>query len=233
VYLLFARRLMTWLSTLTSSGKLFEIDLRLRPDGNAGLLVSPFEAFARYQRNEDGHGAWPWEHQALTRARYSAGDREIGERFEAERIRILMQLRDKQKLCADVLAMRVRMLDGHPNPTALFDVKHDSGGMVDVEFIVQFLVLAHAHEHAELVRNAGNIALLQMAGQLQLIDASLAREVADAYRTFRSIQHRLRLNGAERARVVREEVEREAAAVTRLWNSVFTPPEAASRVTRP
>jgi len=230
VYLLFARRLMTWLSAHTSSGKLFEIDLRLRPDGNAGLLVSPFDAFARYQRNEDGHGAWPWEHQALTRARYSAGDLEIGERFEAERTRVLMQRRDKRKLSTDVLQMRARMLDGHPNPTGLFDVKHDRGGMVDVEFIVQFLVLAHAHEHAELVRNVGNIALLHMAGQLQLIDASLAREVADAYRTFRSIQHRLRLNGAERARVARQEVEPEAAAVTRLWNSVFTPlPEAAVR----
>ena len=227
VYSLLARRLMTWLTTQTSSGKLFEIDLRLRPDGNAGLMVSSFDAFARYQRNEDGHGAWPWEHQALTRARYSAGDVHIGERFEAERRRILMQGRDMRKLATDVLEMRVRMLEGHPNPTALFDVKHDRGGMVDVEFIVQYLVLAHAHQHAELVRNAGNIALLQMAGQLKLIDASLAREVADAYRTFRSIQHRLRLNGAERARVAHEEVERDASAVTRLWNSVFTPLPAA------
>ncbi|HVG04412.1 MAG TPA: bifunctional [glutamate--ammonia ligase]-adenylyl-L-tyrosine phosphorylase/[glutamate--ammonia-ligase] adenylyltransferase [Burkholderiaceae bacterium] len=222
-YSLLARRLMTWLTTQTSSGKLFEIDLRLRPDGNAGLMVSSFEAFACYQRNEDGHGAWPWEHQALTRARHSAGDAHIGERFEAERRHILMQRRDTRQLCTDVLEMRARMLDGHPNPTALFDVKHDRGGMVDVEFIVQFLVLAHAHRHAELVRNAGNIALLQMAGQLQLIDASLAREVADAYRTFRSIQHRLRLNGSERARVAHQEVQRETAAVTQLWNAVFTP----------
>ena len=222
-YSMFARRLMTWLTAQTSSGKLFEIDLRLRPDGNAGLMVSSFEAFARYQRNEDGHGAWPWEHQALTRARSSAGDLTIGERFEAERCRILMKPRDVRELCIDVLEMRARMLDGHPNPTALFDVKHDRGGMVDVEFIVQFLVLAYAHAHSELVRNAGNIALLQIQGRLQLIDASLASEVADAYRTFRSIQHRLRLNGAERARVVRDEVEREAAAVTRLWDSVFTP----------
>ena len=142
VYSLLARRLMTWLTAQTSSGKLFEIDLRLRPDGNAGLIVSSFDAFSRYQRNEDGHGAWPWEHQALTRARYSAGDLEIGERFEAERRLILMQRRDAQKLCTDVLEMRERMLDGHPNPSALFDVKHDRGGMVDVEFIVQFLVLA-------------------------------------------------------------------------------------------
>ena len=85
-----------------------------------------------------------------------------------------MQQRDAQKLRTDVLEMRARMLDGHPNPTALFDVKHDRGGMVDVEFIVQFLVLAHAHEHPELVRNAGNIALLQMAGSLELIEAALA-----------------------------------------------------------
>ena len=228
-YSLLARRLMTWLTAQTSSGKLFEIDLRLRPDGNAGLIVSSFAAFSRYQRNEDGHGAWPWEHQALTRARYCAGDPEIGDRFEAERRHILIQHRDRRKLCTDVLEMRARMLDGHPNPTALFDVKHDRGGMVDVEFIVQFLVLAHAHQHPELVRNAGNIALLQIAGDLELIDAPLAREVADAYRTFRSIQHRLRLNGAERARVAREEVESEAAVVTRLWKSVFTPLPAATR----
>ncbi len=233
VYSLLARRLMTWLTAQTSSGKLFEIDLRLRPDGNAGLIVSSFDAFSRYQRNEDGHGAWPWEHQALTRARYSAGDLEIGERFEEERRRILMHQRDAQKLRTDVLEMRERMLVGHPNPTALFDVKHDRGGMVDVEFIVQFLVLAYAHEHPELVRNAGNIALLQIAGSLELIDSALAGEVADAYRTFRSIQHRLRLNGAERARVAREEVEREAAFVARLWNSVFTPLPAAARAWSP
>jgi len=113
----------------------------------------------------------------------------------------------------------------------LFDVKHDRGGMVDVEFIVQFLVLAYAHEHHQLVRNAGNIALLQIAGDLKLIDAALAHEVADAYRTFRSIQHRLRLNGAQRARVERVEVEREAAAVTRLWASVFTPSRGATATT--
>ena len=220
-YSLLARRLMTWLTAQTSSGKLFEIDLRLRPDGNAGLIVSSFVAFSRYQRNEGGHGAWPWEHQALTRARYSAGDGDIGERFEAERRLILMQHRDTAKLRTDVIEMRMRMLEGHPNPTTLFDVKHDRGGMIDVEFIVQFLVLAHAHEHPELVRNAGNIALLQIAAELKLIDAALAREAADSYRTFRSIQHRLRLNGAQRARVARSVVDREAAVVTRLWSSVF------------
>ncbi|MBC8118420.1 MAG: bifunctional [glutamate--ammonia ligase]-adenylyl-L-tyrosine phosphorylase/[glutamate--ammonia-ligase] adenylyltransferase, partial [Burkholderiaceae bacterium] len=100
IYAMFARRLLTWLNTQTSSGKLFEIDLRLRPDGNAGLMVSSFDAFSGYQRNETegGHGAWPWEHQALTRARFSAGDSGIGARFEAEREYVLMQPRDGDKL---------------------------------------------------------------------------------------------------------------------------------------
>ena len=224
VYSMLARRLVTWLSTQTSSGKLFEIDLRLRPDGNAGLMVSPFDAFSRYQRNEgEGarQGAWPWEHQALTRARFSAGDVGIGERFEAERRHVLMLPRDGRQLRADVLQMRSRMIEGHSNPTRLFDVKHDRGGMVDVEFIVQYLVLLYARQYHDLLRNAGNIALLQMAGEFKLIDAPLAREVADAYREFRRIQHRLRLNGAERARVPATEVQREIAAVKELWNAVF------------
>jgi glutamate-ammonia-ligase adenylyltransferase len=221
IYALLARRLVAWLTTQTSSGILFDIDLRLRPNGNAGLMVSSFDGFARYQRNEDGLGAWVWEHQALTRARWCAGDAELGYRFEAERVHVLTQVRDLVRLKDEVLAMRRKMLEGHPNPSALFDLKHDRGGMVDIEFIVQYLVLAHAHRHGDLVRNWGNIALLQAAGGLRLIDAALAREVADAYRRFRALQHRMRLNGAERARVEPAEVEREAAAVRRLWRAVF------------
>jgi glutamate-ammonia-ligase adenylyltransferase len=166
-------------------------------------------------------GAWVWEHQALTRARHCAGDFELGHRFEAERVHVLTQVRDLAKLKSEVLAMRQKMLDGHPNTSALFDLKHDRGGMVDIEFIVQYLVLAHAHRHGDLVRNLGNIALLQMAAGMRLIDMTLAREVADAYRAFRALQHRLRLNGAERARVEPAEVEAQAAAVRRLWMDVF------------
>ncbi|HSQ10106.1 MAG TPA: hypothetical protein VLN25_05770, partial [Burkholderiaceae bacterium] len=221
IYSTLARRLVTWLSSQTSSGILFDIDLRLRPNGNAGLMVSSFEAFSRYQRNEDGLGAWVWETQALTRARFSCGDAALGQRFEEERAWILSRERELPTLRADVLAMRRKMLDGHPNPSALFDLKHDRGGMVDIEFIVQCLVLAHAHARPELVRNAGNIALLLMAGAMGLIDSSLAHRVADAYRTFRLIQHRLRLNGAERARVEPEEVAGDADAVRRLWHQVL------------
>jgi [glutamine synthetase] adenylyltransferase / [glutamine synthetase]-adenylyl-L-tyrosine phosphorylase len=221
IYSVLARRLVTWLTTQTSSGNLFDIDLRLRPNGNAGLMVSSLDAFSRYQRNEDGLGAWMWEHQALTRARYCAGDAELGHRFEAERVHVLTQVRDLAHLKNEVLAMRQKMLDGHPNTSALFDLKHDRGGMVDIEFIVQYLVLAHSHRHGDLVRNLGNIALLQMASGMRLIDMTLAREVADAYRTFRALQHRMRLNGAERARVEPAEVEAQVAAVRRLWRDVF------------
>ena len=221
IYSMLARRLVSWLTTQTSSGILFDIDLRLRPNGNAGLMVSSFDAFSRYQRNDDGLGAWVWETQALTRARCSCGDVDLGRRFEEERVAILARERDLPALRAEVIAMRRKMLDGHPNATPLFDLKHDRGGMVDIEFIVQCLVLAHAHTRPELMRNLGNIALLQMAGKMGLIDPTLAHRVADAYRTFRQIQHRLRLNGAERARVEPERVEHEADAVRRLWHAVF------------
>ncbi len=221
IYSMLARRMVTWLTTQTSSGNLFDIDLRLRPNGNAGLMVSSFDAFSRYQRNSDGLGAWVWEHQALTRARYCAGDAALGARFEDERVHVLTQSRELGQLQRDVLAMRTKMLDGHPNPSTLFDLKHDRGGMVDIEFIVQYLVLAYSHRYPELVRNLGNIALLNMAGDLGLINAALAGQVADAYRTFRRIQHRLRLNGAERARVSPDEVEIQTAAVRSLWESVF------------
>jgi glutamate-ammonia-ligase adenylyltransferase len=220
-YITLARRLMTWLTSLTSSGNLFDVDLRLRPDGDKGLLVAPIDGLERYQRREGGTGAWTWEHQALTRARFVAGDAAIGARFERLRNEVLALPRDPAELAADVLAMRRRMRDGHPNRSGLFDLKHDRGGMVDLEFIVQFLVLAHAHAQPRLLGNLGNIALLRIAGELGLVDVRLAGEAGDAYRRFRKLQHELRLNNAEFARVPAESVATEAAAVRALWRTVF------------
>jgi glutamate-ammonia-ligase adenylyltransferase len=120
---------------------------------------------------------------------------------------------------------------GHPNRSALFDLKHDSGGMVDVEFAVQHLVLRHSHAHAELTRNAGNIALLGLAARLQLLPRALASEVADAYREYRRMQHQIRLQGAAHARVDPAPQAARRAAVHRLWLAVFgapwLPPDAA------
>ena len=220
-YITLARRLVLWLTTQTSSGVLFDVDLRLRPDGEAGLPAVPIEALETYQRREGGVGAWTWEHQALTRARFVAGDAAIGERFERLRNEVLALPRERAPLVADVLEMRRKMLDGHPNRSALFDLKHDRGGMVDVEFIVQFLVLAHAHEQARLLGNLGNIALLGIAGELGLIDASLAADVANAYRRYRKLQHALRLNGATYARVAAPDVAAETEQVRHLWRDVL------------
>ena len=117
--------------------------------------------------------------------------------------------------------MRRRMLEGHENRSGEFDLKHDRGGMVDIEFIVQYLVLAHAHDHAALVANRGNIGLLTIAAQLALIEPDAAQACAHAYRRYRRMQHTLRLNGAERARVDRTLVHEQIEAVLGLWRRVF------------
>ncbi len=217
IYARLAKRLLTWLSTPTAAGVLYETDVRLRPDGAAGLLVSSVEAFEAYQREK----AWTWEHQALTRARYCCGDARVGERFEAIREAILRLPRDAARLKAEVLEMRQRMREGHPNPTALFDVKHDPGGLVDVEFAVQFLVLAHAHAHPQLTANIGNIALLKRCAELGLLSAAVALPAADAYRELRRLQHAVKLQGAEHARVPPEQVAPMVESVRRLWHTVF------------
>lgn len=221
-YTRLVRRMMSWLTVQTSSGILFDVDLRLRPNGENGLVVSSLEMFKRYQRNEDGTGAWPWEHQALTRARFCAGDREIGMAFEKEREAILRLPRDKEKVFKDVSDMRERMLEGHPNTSDLFDVKHDRGGMVDVEFAVQAMVLAYSHEHPELVNNFGNILLLEMAARAGLIPQDLAQKCVSTYRNYRFIQRKHRLEfGSGAVRVERAEQQDNINAVLELWKSVF------------
>jgi len=216
-YARLAQRMNTWLSSTTSAGVLFETDLRLRPNGASGLLVSSIEAFRKYQ----SESAWMWEHQALTRARFCAGDTALGALFEIERERILRMPRDAAKLREEVAAMRAKMLAAHPNKSGLFDLKHDAGGMIDIEFAVQFLVLAHARTHPQLTHNLGNIALLKMAAGLGLIPDALAERVRNAYREYRQLQHGLRLNGAQYARVTAEEVAASREATLALWALLF------------
>ncbi|MCC6192912.1 MAG: bifunctional [glutamate--ammonia ligase]-adenylyl-L-tyrosine phosphorylase/[glutamate--ammonia-ligase] adenylyltransferase, partial [Burkholderiales bacterium] len=216
-YTRLAQRLNTWLTSTTSAGPLYDTDLRLRPDGAKGLLASSLRGFVRYQREQ----AWLWEHQALTRARFVAGDADVGAAFEAERCAILTLPRELAPLREEIAGMRRKMHAGHPNPTPLFDLKHDPGGMVDIEFTVQCLVLGHAHAHPVLTGNKGNIALLHMAGELGLVPIELARTVADAYRDYRRLQHQVRLTGAAQARVDPAPQAARRAAVTKLWKQVF------------
>ncbi|MDR3394137.1 MAG: bifunctional [glutamate--ammonia ligase]-adenylyl-L-tyrosine phosphorylase/[glutamate--ammonia-ligase] adenylyltransferase [Parasulfuritortus sp.] len=217
LYARLGKRMNTWMSTMTGAGILYETDLRLRPDGASGLLVSSIEAFDDYQH----HHAWTWEHQAITRARFSCGDAAVGEKFDAIRDAILRLPRDRVKLRAEVLEMRQKMHDGHLNTTAQFDLKHDTGGLVDVEFAVQYLILAHSAEHPALTANRGNIALLDIAGKLGLIPLDVATGAADAYRELRRRQHQVKLQGADHARLPAAELETEITAVKSLWQTVF------------
>jgi glutamate-ammonia-ligase adenylyltransferase len=216
-YARLAQRINFWLTSVTPAGVLYETDLRLRPEGAGGLLVSSLASFREYQMEH----AWPWEHQALTRARFAAGDPDIGRAFEALRVAILRRPRELAALKREVAAMRRKILDAHPNPTPLFDLKHDRGGLIDVEFIVQYLVLGHAHAHAQLTGNIGNLALLGLAAALGLIPQALAQAVQVAYRELRRRQHRLRLAGEKYARVPRAEVEDLIGPVRALWQFVF------------
>ena len=217
IYARLTQRINTWLGTLTPAGILYETDLRLRPDGAAGLLVSSVEAFRDYQL----HHAWTWEHQALTRARFVCGDAAIGAAFEALRRAVLCLPRDAAKLREEVLAMREKMHAGHVNDSELFDLKHDSGGIVDVEFCVQYLVLRHCNAHPELADNVGNIALLLRAGAVGLTPADLAQAAADAYRELRRQQHAIKLSGADYARVPLPAVESVRDVVKSLWVQVM------------
>ncbi|SFC04190.1 bifunctional [glutamate--ammonia ligase]-adenylyl-L-tyrosine phosphorylase/[glutamate--ammonia-ligase] adenylyltransferase [Massilia yuzhufengensis] len=218
-YAKLAQRFITWNTAHTAAGILFDIDTALRPDGASGMLVSSVGAFERYQASS----AWIWEHQALTRARFCAGDAAIGERFERIREDVLRKDRgsQEQQLKDEVLAMRARMRGAHANPSGLFDLKQDPGGMIDIEFIVQYLVLRHAAKYPQLTANAGNIALLRMCGDLGLIDAGLAGAVADAYRAMRRLQHQVRLQGQEKARVEPQVLGAHPAQVERLWAACF------------
>jgi len=217
-YARLAQRYNNWLSLRTSAGALFDTDLQLRPSGSSGLLVSSVAAFEEYQER----AAWAWEHQALTRARFCAGDEGVGAAFEGIRTKILQRERDPAALAKEVLAMRGKLHAAHQNKSGLFDLKHDAGGMIDIEFTVQFLVLTHAHRHPELAQNLGNIALLGIAASLGLIPADLAEACRNAYRKFRRLQHALRLNGANFARVPQEQVALKSAAVRDLWKTVFS-----------
>ncbi|SDH81880.1 bifunctional [glutamate--ammonia ligase]-adenylyl-L-tyrosine phosphorylase/[glutamate--ammonia-ligase] adenylyltransferase [Propionivibrio dicarboxylicus] len=218
LYARLGQRMSSWMSSQTSAGQLFDVDYRLRPNGDAGMLVNSIDAFRSYLLEK----AWVFEHQALTRARFCAGDPALGARFEALRIEILRQPRDLAKLREDVLAMRQRMLDAHGSKNQdVFDIKQDPGGLIDVEFIIQYLILGYAHAHERLCGNLGNIALLGIAADLELIPHELAWPVRDIYREYRRTQHAFRLDGISGSKVDRDAFTRQIETVRALWTTVF------------
>jgi glutamate-ammonia-ligase adenylyltransferase len=220
VYAGFLRKLIPWLTLRTSAGGLFDIDTALRPNGNSGLLVTSIDAFERYQQGRGSNTAWTWEHQALTRARCVCGPAALAARFEATRRCVLTAARDPLALREEVQTMREKVRLARPVPAGRFDVKHSPGGMMDVEFAVQYLVLAHARTHAALLENAGNIALLQRAEAAGLLAPGLGHAAADAYRELRRAQHRARLD-EQPTQFDPDTLAGPSAAVLALWHAVF------------
>jgi [glutamine synthetase] adenylyltransferase / [glutamine synthetase]-adenylyl-L-tyrosine phosphorylase len=210
-----AQRVNTWMTSQTAAGVLYDIDLRLRPDGASGLLVSSVPAFRDYQVKR----AWTWEHQALTRARACAGDAALGRRFEALRDEILAQPRERAKLFGEIVAMRQKMRAEHKADAQ--ELKNVEGGIIDLEFAVQALVLADGPRHPRLRENKGNHTLLKRAGELGLIDPSVAGDAAEAYLAMRKRTHQAALNDEEKVRLAPGELQAERESVKRLWKEVF------------
>jgi glutamate-ammonia-ligase adenylyltransferase len=223
VYSALVRKLINWLTIKTGEGDLYEIDTALRPNGNSGLLVTSFKAYANYQQQRGSNTAWTWEHQAMTRARFILGDDILRAQFDAIRTAVITAPRDAQALRAEIVTMRERVRAAHPVKGDHFDVKHSTGGMIDAEFVMQYLVLLHAAVHPDMLDNAGNIALLERAEVLGLLPVGVGHGAAGAYRELRRIQHRARLN-EEPTQVGPCELQSQRAAVLALWHTVFDHP---------
>jgi glutamate-ammonia-ligase adenylyltransferase len=210
-----AQRVSTWLNSHTAAGVLYDTDLRLRPDGESGLLVSSLASFREYQLKR----AWTWEHQALTRARFVAGDAALGARFEALRDEILAMPRDRAKLFEEIVAMRRKMRAEARHEAR--ELKQVEGGIIDLEFSVQALVLAEGPNHPRLRENKGNHTLLKRAGDLGLLDGKVAVDAADAYLAMRRRTHEAALNDEDKVKLAQGELEPEREAVKALWRAVF------------
>ena len=214
-----ARRAITVLTTRSITGRMYEVDTRLRPSGRSGLLVSSLQAFGKYQRES----AWTWEHQALLRSRAIAGAKDVRESFESVRVATLREAVRRDGLRGEVIEMRQRMLGEAPRvPKGRFDIKHARGGLQDIEFIVQYLALNHAREHDELVAwpdNVRQIEALEACGVLAQEDAGSLKR---CYLEYREILHHRWL--AERpGHAPADEMAGRAATVTSLWQRYLNP----------
>lgn len=180
-----AQRVIHFLTTRTYSGILYEADTRLRPDGQAGLMVSSMAAFENYQLEK----AWTWEHQALIRARFVTGNALIQQEFDRIRSSVLRQPREKNQLLAEVVQMREKMRNHLANKSDDFDIKQDAGGLVDIEFMTQAGVLLHANKNAECVQHTATLRLIGELTKIGWYSADEAEDIANAYRYFRKLKN--------------------------------------------
>jgi len=216
-YARLGQRMIHMLTTRMPSGQLYEADMRLRPNGKSGMLVSSLKAFEHYQHQE----AWTWEHQALIRARAVSGDPAVVERFNQIRSDVLCREREPDALRADVCEMRRKMASNLDRSNGeVFDIKQGPGGLVDIEFMVQFAVLRWAAEHPGLVRWTDNARLLECLTEYQLLEGHAAEQLFSVYRVFRAIAHRRALQEA-RSLIGQDELREERAMVRDIWDRLM------------
>ncbi len=216
-FLRLGQRIVHLLTMHSAAGRLYEVDMRLRPNGKGGFLITGIDAFERYQQQE----AWTWEHQALLRARAVAGDANLRQRFEAARRRALCTAVRRETLRSEVKAMRLRMRrELSQSGPGQFDIKQDAGGIADIEFLVQYWVLSAASAHPELVTYTDNIRQLEGLARVGVVDASTAQWLKGAYIGYRTLLHHLSLEGGERV-VEAAPHARVRSRVEEIWRKAF------------
>jgi glutamate-ammonia-ligase adenylyltransferase len=217
-FLRLGQRIVHLLTMHSAAGRLYEVDMRLRPNGKGGFLMTGIDAFERYQRKD----AWTWEHQALLRARAVAGDAALCGAFEAARLRTLSQAVHRDTLQTDVREMRLRMRRELSKAGAgQFDIKQDAGGIADIEFLVQYSVLAAAHDHPELLTHSDNIRQLEGLARAGVLDPATAQWLTDAYIAYRTQLHHLSLEGQGDRVVDALPYAGTRARVVEIWREAF------------
>jgi glutamate-ammonia-ligase adenylyltransferase len=213
----FAQRLTQMLTLQTVSGKLYEVDTRLRPDGESGTIAPPFPFVENYYQSR----AWTWELQALVRARCVAGCADVRDQFGKMRVHIICQPRDPKKLSVEVAEMRAKMLETKASKLpGVFDLKNDEGGITDIEFMVQYAVLANAYKDESLCEYSDNVRLLERLAGGGFISSSMATEMTDIYCRFRNIMHRMALQ-AQKPEATHAEYANEIKTVKNCWNNIL------------
>lgn len=211
------QKIISLLTTMMPAGQLYEVDIRLRPNGSSGLMVTALESFKQYQREK----AWNWEHQALIRTRCVVGSSEIHQKFEQFRQTFLTQAREADTVKNEVVEMRQKMRESLDQSNEHeFDLKHGIGGIVDIEFMVQYLVLAFAHQQPGLVVNTDNMRILDVLKETDLLDAESIKNMQDHYRAYRSAYHRLALQ-KEKAIVSGSQFKAERQQIAEIWKKLM------------
>ncbi len=217
-FLRLGQRIVHLLTMHSAAGRLYEVDMRLRPNGKGGFLMTGLDAFERYQQND----AWTWEHQALLRARAVAGDAKLCAAFEVVRRRTLSVAVRRDRLRADVLEMRLRMRrELSRSRSGQFDIKQDEGGIADIEFLVQYWVLAAAGSRPDLLTHTDNIRQLEGLAEAGILDGATANWLTEAYIGYRTVLHHLSLEGAGERVVEAAPHAKTRERIRTIWRATF------------